>query len=401
MQIKSDLGEDAIILKTRRLPKKLFSLGRHDSVEVTAAVDENAPGQPAMPPINLQSTGVYSRPRPSGSVITEDRVSSVEIRPWTPPAAEGEKGDERIAREQRRSEDRRNQTELLELREDIRKLRETIKEILQSGSTAASGGFSGGWAFLYKKLIDSEVKPSVAEELLKKVGSADIMLSDSEAEKKFTSVLNSFFQVSGPLKLKKEGPVVVAFVGPTGDGKTTTLAKLASHCRIVKNKKVSLITADTYRIAAIEQIRTFADIIKVPLQVVFSPDEVQDAIKECASDEIVFVDTAGRSRSNRDHMEELQKLISELRPDEVHLVLSATTKDSDLLDCIERYRSCGVNRLLFTKLDETRKIGNILNTVYQCGLPVSYFTIGQSVPDDIEVAQTGRFIQRLMEGCSL
>ena len=118
----------------------------------------------------------------------------------------------------------------------------------------------------------------------------------------------------------------------------------------------------------------------------------------CENDDIVFMDTAGRSQNNRDHMKELFRLLSRLHPDEVHLVLSATTKDSDLDDIIERYRDAGVNRLLFTKLDETRRLGNVFNAVRKSGVPASYFTAGQSIPDDIELAQPGRFVQRLWEG---
>ena len=399
MQIKNELGEDAIILKTRKLPKKVFSLGAHDEVEVTAAIDENVPAPPVMPPIKLGSTGVYARPRPS-SVIDPDQPGAPEVKPWQPPRADGSDNGRKTGAP-RRSDDRRDQLQMLELKENIRELRELMKGILKDGSTGAAGGFTGGWAVLYKRLIDSEVKPSVARELVKQVSTTDIMLSDSQAEKKFTAALTAVLPVSGPLRLKKKGPLVVAFIGPTGSGKTTTLAKLAAHCRIAKNKRVSIITADTYRIAAIEQIRMFADIIKVGIQVVFAPEELPAALDECASDDIVLVDTAGRSQRNTEHMDDLKAFMENLHADEVHLVLSATTKDSDLLDCIERYRGAAINRLLFTKLDETGKIGNILNVVHQSGIAVSYFTTGQSVPDDIEVAQTSRLIQRLLEGSAL
>jgi flagellar biosynthesis protein FlhF len=191
---------------------------------------------------------------------------------------------------------------------------------------------------------------------------------------------------------------VVAFVGPPGAGKTTTLAKLAAHCCINKGKSVSIITADTYRIAAIEQIRMFADIVKIGLQVVFSPDEIPQALEASSNSEVVFVDTAGRSQRNQEHMEDLRKFLDVLRPDEVHLVLSASTKDSDLLDTIRRYKNMSVNRLLFTKIDETVRLGNVLNVVSESGIPVSYFTMGQSVPDDIELAQAGKFVQQLWEG---
>jgi flagellar biosynthesis protein FlhF len=190
----------------------------------------------------------------------------------------------------------------------------------------------------------------------------------------------------------------VALVGPTGAGKTTTLAKLAAHYSLSKEKAVSIITADTYRIAAIEQIRTFADIVGIGLQVVFSPDEVPDALIACENDDLVLIDTAGRSARNKQHMDDLSVLLASLKPDETHLVLSAATKDSDLHDTIELYRQFKVNRLLFTKLDETSKLGNLLNCVFESRIAVSYLTAGQSVPDDIELAQPGRFAQHVWEG---
>ncbi len=259
-------------------------------------------------------------------------------------------------------------------------------------------GFSERCNALYKKLIESEVKPDIASKLINGITNSDIMHSDTQAVKMFNSALAEMFPVAGPLKLKKDGPVIVTFVGPTGSGKTTTLAKLAAHCCITKQKKVSIITADTYRIAAIEQIKMFADIIKVGLQVIFSPEEIPDALEVFRNDDIVFVDTAGRSQRNTEHMEDLVKFINALDPDEIHLVMSATTKDSDLVDILKRYRNVHVNRLLFTKLDETVRIGNILNMANESRIPISYFTFGQSVPDDIELAQTNRFVQRLWEG---
>jgi flagellar biosynthesis protein FlhF len=138
--------------------------------------------------------------------------------------------------------------------------------------------------------------------------------------------------------------------------------------------------------------------VNVGLQIVFSPDEIPAALAACEGSDVVFVDNAGRSQRDKEHMEELRILVDVLRPDETHLVLSATTKDSDLADMVQRYRNIKVNRLLFTKLDETTRLGNIFNIVSDLGIPVSYFTMGQSVPDDIELAQPGKFVKRLMEG---
>ena len=412
LQIKDELGEDAIILKTRKLPKKVFGLGAQEDIEVTAAVDEDTSARghtETFKPLKMSAdTGVYSRPRSSNIIDADNLPADLDIRPWNPQA--DTKIGRRVFPQPVSSTIPRQQKEagsINELKEDLRELKELIKNVVPD-NTGTMGLTSQAPVLIetqdfdlcYKRLIDSEVRPDIADTVIKTIHKSASM-PGVDSEKKIISVLTNNFQVSGPLKLKKGGPVIVAFVGPTGSGKTTTLAKLAAHCCLNKQKNVSIITADTYRIAAIEQIRMFADIVKVGLQVVFSPEEIPAALENCANDDVVFVDTAGRSQRNMEHMEDLKALIASLHPDEVHLVMSAATKDSDLADIVQRYRSVNVNRLLFTKLDETVRIGNIFNVVNQSGIPVSYFTFGQSVPDDIELAQAGRFVQRLWEGKSL
>jgi flagellar biosynthesis protein FlhF len=397
MSIKSELGENAVILKTRKLPGKIFPFGGPD-IEVTAAVDEEALSRPrpVFPEIKVQegaaaAAGTYGRPRPSCIV---DTAQPVAIKPWRPPvmhsgSRQGPTGAGIVENEAGR---------YTEIKEDIKQLADMVKAVLKKGSAATEAGFSEGWAVLYKRLVDSEVKPDIASSLVNDMKGEVTALSNGQAETKLRELLRSRFPASGPIQCKKRGPMVVAFVGPTGTGKTTTLAKLAAHCRLNKSKRVSIITADTYRIAAIDQIRTFADIIKAELQVVFSPDEVPAALAACVNDDLVFVDTAGRSQRNAPHMEELKQMLGRIRPDQTHLVVSATTKDSDLLDTIRRYRDVGTDRLVFTKLDETVSVGNVFNAVAVSGLPVSFFGFGQSVPDDIELAQPARFVQRLWEG---
>ena len=395
VEIKNELGESAVILKTRKMPGGGFPFGGND-IEVTAAIDEDAVArpkpQPAFPPLKLDKPGTYARPRPSCIV---DTAQPFDIRPWKPPVLGAKAKSDPAPKVVEKEEHRYS-----ELKEDLKQLTDMVQSVLKSGATSTSneGGFGGGWSLLYKRLIDSEVLPDTASKLIKTLESGVGAPPDGEAEAKMLELLRNQFPVSGPIKCKKRGPMVVAFAGPTGSGKTTTLAKLAAHCCLSKNKRVSLITADTYRIAAIDQIRTFADIVKVELQVVFSPEEVPAALGACVNDDLVFVDTAGRSQRDAAHMEELKIMLGAIHPDEVHLVMSATTKDSDLLETVKRYREVGANRLIFTKLDETAHVGNIFNVVAASAMPVSFFAFGQSVPDDIELAQSARFVQRLWEG---
>lgn len=389
IQIKQELGEDAIILKTLKKPRKMFSLAGHDEIEVTAAIDDQSPTRQAFAALNVPDSGVYKRPRAAkqqGNPAMEDEGR--QTFPFQPPLMPAVARDEAFHKES-----------VMEIKEDIRKLKELLTPILQprSGEMAVADmtdGFDAPWSILYNRLINCEVKAEVAKELITRIQGKG-PLSPAEADKRFLDELNASFAISGPLKTKESSPLVCAFVGPTGAGKTTTLAKLAAHYKLNKNKSISVLTADTYRIAAIEQIRTFTDIMNIQLQVVFSPEEVEEAIAACANDDIVFVDTAGRSRKNADHMRDLRAFLEVLHPDEIHLVLSATTKDADCMSMVEQYRPFGVNRVLFTKLDETGRLGNIFNTVIRTKVPVSYFTFGQGVPDDIELAQPARFVQRM------
>jgi flagellar biosynthesis protein FlhF len=395
--IRGELGEGAIILKTRKLPGKGFPFSGAD-IEVTAAIDDGAIPQPAFPEINVKGaiplcvpeTGVYNRPRSSCIV---DMAEPVAIKAWRPPTfkTDGHRGaplSKTIDKDER---------ELTGLKEDIRQLTDLVKTVVKNGGKKVEGGFNGGWAVLYKRLVDSEVKPIIAAHLIERMVDGEAEPANGGAGGNMVEFLKNHFPSSGPIKCKKNGPRIVAFVGPTGAGKTTTIAKLVAHCCLGKKRSVSIITADTYRIAAIEQIRAFADIVKVRLHVVFTPAEVKAALAACVNDDLVFIDTAGRSRRETEHLSELKTMLDAIHPDEIHCVVSATTKDSDLLATVERYSRIGANRLLFTKLDETMHVGNVFNTVSETRMPASFFTFGQSVPDDIELAQPARFVQRMWE----
>jgi flagellar biosynthesis protein FlhF len=185
-------------------------------------------------------------------------------------------------------------------------------------------------------------------------------------------------------------------VGPTGVGKTTTIAKLAAAHALTHRRKVALITADTYRIAAIEQLRTYSDIIGIPLEVVYSPEEIRPAIESHSDADVILMDTAGRNPRNPARMLELRGIIRAARPDEVHLVISATTKNFDALDVVDRFEQVGFDRLLFTKLDESSTYGMILNTLVRAQRPLSYLGTGQDVPEDFEIASAAKLAHMIM-----
>ena len=192
------------------------------------------------------------------------------------------------------------------------------------------------------------------------------------------------------------GPRTVALIGPTGVGKTTTIAKLAATFKLKHGKNVGLVTLDTYRIAAVEQLRTYADIIGLPLHVATTADELTSALNKTRGCDIVFIDTAGRSPKDDPKLEQLKTMISVANPHEVHLVLSSTCTQTVLLDAIERFSAIRADRIIFTKLDEAVSFGVLLNVVRKVNKQLSYVTTGQEVPHQIEPGQPQRLASLVM-----
>ena len=191
-------------------------------------------------------------------------------------------------------------------------------------------------------------------------------------------------------------PRTLALIGPTGVGKTTTIAKLAANFKLKQKLNVSLVTLDTYRIAAVDQLNTYADIIGVPLHVVARPEQMIDAIQRCAGSDVVLIDTAGRSQRDDPKLEQLDSLIRSARPHETHLVLSSTCTQSVLLDTIERFSRIPTDRIIFTKLDEAVTFGVILNVVRKVNKRLSFVTTGQEVPHHIESGRPSRLAALLL-----
>ncbi|WP_337461592.1 DEAD/DEAH box helicase family protein, partial [Jutongia sp.] len=192
----------------------------------------------------------------------------------------------------------------------------------------------------------------------------------------------------------------VFFIGPTGVGKTTTIAKIASMLKLSGKVKVALVTSDTYRIAAVEQLKTYANILGVPLKVVYSADEMENAMEELEEYDLVLIDTAGRSHNNKEQKEDIHRLLETVPEEqrEVFLVMSATTKYRDLVKISQSYSEITKYSLIFTKLDETDAIGNVFNIRMLTGAPLSYMTWGQNVPDDIGKVDAQKMAKQLLGG---
>ena len=255
---------------------------------------------------------------------------------------------------------------------------------------------------IYETLLDNEVNERYVNQILDDVeknlrGSAsmDIILSNV-----YQKMVLKFGQPQ-KIELVPGQPKIVFFIGPTGVGKTTTIAKVASRFKVDYGKKVAFLTADTYRIAAAEQLRTYANILDTPLTVIYSSEEMNAAIERVKDYDLVLVDTAGFSYKNEDQRKDMRNLIESLDDKyekDVYLVLSATTKYRDLMEIVDKYHEISDYKIIFTKLDETSSYGSLLNIRMYSGADVSYVTTGQNVPDDIEIFQSQKIVKQLLGG---
>ena len=206
----------------------------------------------------------------------------------------------------------------------------------------------------------------------------------------------SLVKCTGPVKMKKAGPRIIALVGPTGVGKTTTTAKLAAMYAMNKGASVALVTTDNFRVGAIEQLRTYSKIMGVPLEVASTQKEMAKVLEAHGDKDLILIDTAGRSPKDQERLEELKGILEMNSDIETHLCLSATTKDKELHEAIRRFGTLPVSRLLFTKIDESESLGCIINLQMRSKLPLSYLTNGQMVPEDIVVASPRRLANLVM-----
>ncbi len=255
---------------------------------------------------------------------------------------------------------------------------------------------------LYNVMLENEVDEKYVNQIMdeiEKVHKPNMPFDYALANTYQKMILK--FGTPEEIKPAKKGPKVVFFIGPTGVGKTTTIAKIASGFSVEDKKKVALLTADTYRIAAAEQLRTYANILEVPFRVIYTIEELENALSDFKEFDYIFVDTAGHSHQNqaqKEAMTALVKCVDGMVEKEVFLVLSATTKYRDLLSIADSYKEIADYKLIFTKLDETTAFGNLLNVKLYTGSALSYVTCGQNVPDDIEKFNPQKTVKQLLSG---
>lgn len=410
---KAEFGEGAVVMNVKEIkPKGVFKAFKKATIEVTAAMEEKENYadygklsknlQPVHEAINVAADEPIQIPPVSDTGMDQNKAeqSAIEFLKRNASLLKDEKNEKDGERE-RIEEKLENLQSILEKQLVSEKKTDVQEKEFVKPDSKKNENLTF-IKMLYETLIDNEVDEKyinqIMDELEKvnwKGNSVDHILSNV-----YQKMILKFGQSHG-IELEGVKPKVVFFVGPTGVGKTTTIAKIASKLKVEQGVNVAFLTADTYRIAAAEQLRTYANILDTPLNVVYSTEELNPAIEKLNDYEVILVDTAGFSHKNPEQKENIKKLVQsvELQYDsEMYLVLSASTKYKDLIEIADAYKEIADYRIIFTKLDETTTYGNILNIKLYSEAEVSYITNGQNVPDDIEIFNSQKMVKRLLGG---
>jgi len=250
---------------------------------------------------------------------------------------------------------------------------------------------------LLGRMIEAQVREELAHSMAKETEQMLRKQPGTSAAEVLEHLMIEQFGRPEPILHKKFTQKVILVLGPTGVGKTTTIVKLAADFSVKQKKKVGIINTDTYRIGAQEQLQTYADILGIPIQVVYWPDELEGAMEYMSDRDIIFVDTAGKRPGDEQHKEDLLDIVRILKPEDTLLCLSATTGFASIKEMIDTYGFIDDYRLLITKLDETKYRGSLLNISWYTQKPLAYVTTGQNVPDDIEVVDVESIINKIIK----
>jgi flagellar biosynthesis protein FlhF len=365
-KVKKELGPDAVILYTKKVTRsKWLPPFRKEFVEVVAALDE----------VNKLNESFYEEkaahehpgesPRPVSVRYSEQVSRKVPPEPSLPLQKERGKGSE--------------------LSENEALIPEPIREI-------------------YSKFVEEDLNPKILDQLvqslLKEWYINDMSLTNQQVNRIVSDFFEKQFQ-SVNFSGKHPKTKLITLVGPTGVGKTTTAAKIASKVVLEEEKTVAFITTDTYRMAAVDQLKTYAKILNVPISVVYTKEDFQEALDTLKDYDLIIVDSAGRNYQQKKYVNELLQLIPFKEEMETYLVLSATSKLNDLKQITSQFSTLPISSYLFTKLDETLSIGNVGQLLLEYPHGVAYFTNGQDVPDDIMMADRTAFIEQMVKRATL
>lgn len=454
-QIRQELGKDAVIVSTKQVKVGGFvGLFRKPMIEVTAAVDEelkaksqavrpstSAPARAAVPASKARNAYVSSTPGQTEAALSsfpqltdkelsqkvdQDRIMNGSLQAHgSPSELEAAKSFAKqlslIVEQQAASKPQEQarlqavpqaepptQAKLLQadarlagsdqnLRNEIMEMKSMMKAMLQGQEQDAWPEYVKQ---MHRRLLDQGVNSEIAhryvrEALMKAQQLSSTIASELAFKPQLKAILQELLIASASPKLPLETRVVY-FAGPTGVGKTTTIAKLAADQMFQHRRKVGFITADTYRIAAVEQLRTYASILNAPIEVVTSPNDLGRALQALEDCDLILMDTAGRNYRNELYVNELYSMIKPNAGSETFLVLSMTMKMEDILGILERFKHHQVERFVFTKADETDTFGLLINLAELTSIPISYITYGQNVPNDIKPFVPEEWIDKLL-----
>ena len=392
---KKELGAGVVIMNVKEVKRKgFFSFFKSKIVEVTVALEEE--------PDRVHPEKKKLQPAAAGQAATADGAKAPEVPQNASVVQPAETGKNEKVLEQKLD----SLQSLIEKQLQRDEAKEELKtERALPNHDKPEEEDNGDVRFLkllYNTLLENEVAETYANQIIDELDAVlkpnmpiDFMLSNV-----YQKMILKFEQPEGITPAKK-GPKVVFFIGPTGVGKTTTIAKIASRYSVEQKKKVALFTMDTYRIAAAEQLRTYANILNVPFNIIYMTEEMQKQIDQYRDYDYIFMDTAGHSHHNETQRNAMNEFISAVDPEiekEVYLVVSATTKYKDLLNIADSYATMVQFKLIFTKLDETTCLGNLLNLRLHTGAKLSYVTCGQNVPDDMEDFNPQKTVKLLLGG---
>jgi flagellar biosynthesis protein FlhF len=413
-QVKRDLGADAVIVHTRTLKRGgLLGLGARLIVEITARRNE---GKAAAAARNANAERL--RQRYAGGAAP-DRFEPVShpapaAPPAAPPARTASPPPVSVVKTPAATTPAARRAAVAptpaipldngglsdELKQEIGKIRTLVENLVREHRQMHAPQMPEQLFDVYLDLVQREVAEEMAREMIAQVQqdlTGNQLLSAHVVRQRLVETMQKMINVGGPISRNLDGAArVVALIGPTGVGKTTTIAKLAANFKLRQNKKVGLITIDTYRIGAVDQLRMYAQIIDVPLRVVLTPGELREAVAAMKDLDVVLIDTAGRSQNDKLKIKELKTFLEAAGPHEVHLVLSSTAHHTHILSAAEEFKKLGVDRLIFTKLDEAISFGVVLSVMQKVDASISYITTGQDVPDDIEIGNGRRLAQLLL-----
>ena len=390
------------------LPNAVLSQYKTHGTEQGVEMAAQGAGEPPQASIQLPSFPSFGNP---GEIAAEEDASVAEPQPsriikaetlkprkkkkekkteseYTPKP---EEGHPLMSPEEYEAASREDAEKIQKLEDELAQMKALLAQVMSKDQTE-------GHLSLQEALHQQDVDSAILDDMAARSGAGETLADMRSPEAKITlrNFLERVVKYSEGIQLKNNGSRIVALIGPTGVGKTTTLAKIAAGFVLEQGISAALITADTYRISAVEQLKTYSDIIGLPLETVYTPDELRMAIRKHSDKQLILIDTAGRSQHNEYQMKELKDLLRANSRIEKHLVLSATTKSQDAADILEKFSACKPERVIFTKVDETCSVGLILNLLYGKEITLSYLAYGQSVPDDITPASAEKLAELLL-----